>query len=65
MSRVCLNCKRVFGPSRHHAKHCSARCRAAASRKRRARALNAALGEIEHGLIKARRELAGEVEDLS
>ncbi len=60
MSRVCLNCKRVFEAQSDLAKHCSGRCRAEASRKKRAKTLNAALGEIEHGLVKARRVLAGE-----
>ncbi len=64
MWKVCLECKAPF-EAREHAERCSPRCRAAASRKRRARALNAALGEIEHGLVKARRVQAGEAEDLA
>ncbi len=64
MRKVCLECKAPF-EAREHAQRCSPMCRAAPSRKRRTRALNAALGEIEHGLVKARRVQAGEVEDLS
>ncbi len=62
---VCMNCKLPYDAQRDDSQYCSGRCRISASRKRRARALNAALGEIEHGLIKARRELAGEAEDLA
>ncbi len=65
MKGVCLNCRQHFEAVTERGVYCSGRCRAEASRKRRAKTLNAALGEIEHGLVKARRVLAGEGEDFS
>ncbi len=64
MQKLCLICRLPYGAQRDDSQYCSGRCRISASRKRRADALNAALGEIQHGLVKARRVLGGEGEDL-
>ncbi len=58
-----MNCRLPYEAQRDDSQYCSGRCRISASRKRRAKTLNAALGEIEHGLVKARRVLGGEAEE--
>ncbi len=63
MSRVCVNCKRVFEPQSDLVKHCSSRCRAAASRKRRRRELTASLDEATRAIQKVRQAVWGEAED--
>ncbi len=60
-----MNCRLPYEAQRDDSQYCSGRCRISASRKRRAGALNAALGEIEYGLVKVRRVLAGEGEECS
>jgi len=54
MRRVCLNCQRHFEALSDRAEYCSGRCRAEASRRRRDRALLAALDEAERAINKIR-----------
>ncbi len=65
MRRSCLNCKRVFEAQSDLAKHCSGRCRAEASRKRRRRELTASLDEATRAIQKVRQAVWGEAEDFS
>ncbi len=62
---LCTACGTPFDPKRHQEgpRFCSDKCRAVYWRKQRARAIWAALGEIEAALAKVRRAIFGGAED--
>jgi len=59
MRRTCLNCKQVFESQSDLAKHCSGRCRAEASRKRKVEIHRGRKRKVR-GLLEEALEVLGE-----